>query len=238
MKLQELVDELRENVLRDISDAVNTDTSSYLLSDKSLVRYLNEAQNRFADKTQCLRDETTPAVTRLALVAGIDSYALDPRVVAVLGARTRQRHLRLRPYGSIVTTRGNFNTGYPLDTEVSDGSPTYYYTDRETGKIGLWPAPNPDFALNELILRVARLPLKPLVAEDLSAIPEVPEQYHMSLVDWAAYRCLTNNDIELQDQIKANSRKNRFNETVEELKKDSKRLLLNEIAFDVNSNWR
>jgi len=237
MKLQELVDELRENVLRDISDAVNTDADSYLLSDKSLVRYLNEAQERFADKTQCLRDESTPAVTRITLVHGVDSYALDPRVVAVLGARTRQRHLRLRPYGSIVTTRGNFNTGYPLDTSVSDGSPTYYYTDRETGKIGLWPAPNPDFALNELVLRVARLPIKSLVVEDLSAVPEIPSQYHMSLVDWAAYRCLTNSDIELQDQIKANSRKNRFNETVEELKKDAKRLMLNEIAFDVTS-WR
>lgn len=240
MNLRELLEELRENVLRDISDAVDTSSDSFLLSDKSLVRYVNEAQNKFAAQTLCLRDETTPAVAQIALVADQAAYALDRRVVSVFTTRTSAtRSLKRTTYAFLSGTRGAFAQGVPNTLCLGPGAPVYFYTDRETQKIGLYPAPDAAFIAEcpTLFLRVSRLPLTPLVVEDLEAVPEVKEQYHLDMLDWAAYRALINSDIEITEMGKATARRNRFNEAVGALQRESKQLLMQELQFDVNTNW-
>lgn len=240
MTLQELLEELRENILRDISDAVQTDSDSFLLSDKALVRYINDAQSKFASRTLCLRDETTPEVTRITLVAGQAVYALDRRVVTVYGVTApARRSLKSTTYAFLTGTRGDMALGNAVLTCETTGDPVYFYTDRETQKIGLYPAPSVEFVADNptLTLRVARLPLTNLVASDLQAVPEVPEQYHLDMLEWAAYRALMNSDIEIESLPKASVRRRRFEDTVTELQRESKRLLMRELQFNVNTNW-
>lgn len=233
MDLQELLEELRENILRDVSDAVSPDSDDPLYSDKALVRYINEGQERFAAQTLCLRDETTPEVTRLTLLPGVDQYALDARVVAVLGARIGNRHLARTTYGALTTPAGDHTFGSAPAT-CARGTPLRFYTDRETQKLGVYPAPDTEATLQ---LRVARLPLGTLRPTHLKAVPEIPSQWHLDLLEWAAYRALRNHDADVENMAKANSHKKRFEDTVTELSRQSKRLLVQDIQFKFNADW-
>src|SRR5678816_2372710 len=98
MKLSDLLNELRRNVLRDVSDSVTKDQFGDIWTDESLVMYINEAQNRFATKTLLLRDETTPEVTEITLVEGQEVYSLDSRVRALYGARIGNLRLSRTTY--------------------------------------------------------------------------------------------------------------------------------------------
>jgi len=230
MTLEELIEELRENVLRDSSDAVGNASDDYLFDDRTLVRYIQEAVTKFAVETLCIRDETTPEVTRIRLVPGVDSYALDPRVIALYGARIGNNHLQRVMYSSLVGGRLG-RTCTPSTT------PSLFYTDRESGKMGVWPVPGEACADQDLILRAARKPLRPLEATNLKAEPELPEEYHLDVLEWAAYRALRNHDADAEAMTKASAHRRRFTETVQELSRKSKRLLAQDIQFRVDANW-
>lgn len=236
MKLLELVEELRENILRDTSDAVRTDARNYLLDDKSLVRYINDAQNRFATRTLCLREETTPAICHLQLVAGSDTYTLDPRVVAIYGAASSSFHIARSTY-SALTGSNRFALGGGTLMRGQAGRPRWFYTDRETGKIGFYPAPDAEFAEDVVVLRVARLPLRQLAVEDMNAVPEIPVEYHLDLLEWAAWRALRNHDNDLENLQKASAHKKAFEDTVGELSRTARRLLMQELQFTPQTNW-
>lgn len=237
MNTGELLAELRENVLRDVTDSVNVDPESQLWDDSSLVRYLNDAQVRFAVATLCFRDETTPAITRIAMVAGVDAYTLDPRVIALYGARLDRTHLSRTTYAAMYSNRGDLSTGGPITDYSQQGQPRQFYTDRETGKIGVYPAPDATTGGQQLILRVARRPVLNLTPSNLDMVPEIPEEFHLDLVDWAAYRALRNHDVDGENMAKANSHKKRFEDTVLELQRKAKRTLAQDIQFDLRANW-
>jgi len=240
MNLEELLEELRENILRDVSDEVGHSQDSYLLNDRSLVRYIEEGVVKFAVGTLCIRDETTPEVTRVRLVPGVESYELDPRVVAVFGARVGHANLRRTTYSGMTSA-----PDVAPSTSIEDwgrrythAAPCWFYTDRESGKLGVWPTPGDNAAGTDLILRVARKPLRKLEATDLKAVPEIPDEYHMDVLEWAAWRALRNHDADLEALAKASQHRKRFLETVEELSRQAKRLLAQDVQFRVNANWR
>ena len=233
MNLRELLEELRENILRDVSDAVNRPADDQLFSDKSLVRYIDEAQTRFAVLSMCLRDESTPAICQVPLLPGQEQYALDARVVAVLGATLDRYHLARTTYGALMSASSSVVRGANAATG-SDGCPRLFYSDRETGKLGVYPAPS---AAATLRLRVVRKPLAPLVVTDLNAEPEIPTEWHLDMLEWAAYRALRNHDTDAENMAKANSHKKRFEDTVLELQRQAKRLLMQDIQFRVDADW-
>jgi hypothetical protein len=241
MKLLDLVEELRANILRDTSDAISPDASSYLLSDKSLVRYLNDAQEKFATRTLCLRDETTPDICRLTLVPGQHAYPLDSRVVAVYGATIDGRHIERTTYSALSGDNGVVNAGCRF-TRREDGYPQVFYTDRETGRIGFYPAADATYVTQyldqQIVLRVARLPINPLTAENMKAEPEIPRQWHLDLCEWAAWRALRNHDNDLENLQKASAHKKAFEDVVELLGREAKRLLMQNMQFRVGQNMR
>jgi len=241
MTLQELLEELRENILRDTSDAATADPGDYLLSDKSLVRYINDAEVQFAKTTLCLRDETTPAVCHVQLVAGQSEYDLDERVLSLFGARVGNRHLKRTTYAAMTNRRGDVSFASPIETwGHNHGGPAVVYTDREDGRVGIYPAPSAEFILSTgglMVLRVARKPLAPLVASNLKAEPEVKSEYHLDMLEWAAWRALRNHDHDVENMAKASAHKKRFVDATRELEVAAKRLLAQDIQFGVNTNW-
>jgi hypothetical protein len=77
--------ELRDNILYDRGSSTADDDR--LWSNATLVRYINEAQRRFAKRSLIIRDASTPAVVEVTLQDGVDTYALHESILSVISAK-------------------------------------------------------------------------------------------------------------------------------------------------------
>jgi len=210
MNLGELLDELRSGLLRDVSNLVEGATD-YLWSDQQLVRYINEAHRRFAVRSECLRDGSTPQCCQFTTVNGQGLYPLDKSVISVLSVQMTGDKADLARAGHV-----QFNTYRQPDTYFFDpsqlstlpaGKAVAYSTDEgmASDDYGSWrcvilrlypviATPYDGIVGN---MRVVRYPLVPLTYNNLDAIPEVPEDYHLNLLDWAGYLALRSPDLDI-----------------------------------------
>lgn len=203
MQLGDLLHELRANILHDRSDRFEG-TSDYLWDDRTLVRYINEAQRRFARLSLCLRDGSTTAVTRFTLQTGVRQYNLHASVISVLSVRmdgdaadlARAGHAALDTYRQPDTY---FFDPSQLST-LAPGKPRAFSTDEQVSDTGagsksimsmrIYPTPSADANALQGSLRVVRLPINALTLDNLNAEPEIPEDHHIEMLDWAAYLAL------------------------------------------------
>lgn len=234
MTLRELLEELRNNVLRDRSTEEAAQADGYLWSNATLVRYINDAEQKFARRTHCLRDRSTPEVVEVALVPGVSQYALHPSVIAVLGATWRAGPLRRSDAAVLEGVPADISGGTRAPQATATGQPVWFTTDEEVRTLRVYPAPD---TAETVYLRVARLPLNPLTPNNLTASPEIPEDYHLDLLEWAAWRALRNHDTDAENMAKASAHKRRFEEAVDELRRASKRLMLEPIQFAVCARY-
>lgn len=198
MTLSELLQELRQNILFDRSDRI-AGADDYLWSDATLIRYINQAQRRFARESMILRDNSDK-YGLVNLTAGQSNYVLDEHVLAVISAKQGTDIADLARAG-----HSSFNTYFVPDPYFFDpsslsslppGKPVAFGTDetlvaRDSDKLQqlnlhVYPAPSADF-LAPLHLRVCRFPEK---LEDLDDECEIPEDHQLEMLDWAAYLAL------------------------------------------------
>ena len=209
MTLGDLLDELRSNILHDRSDRISG-TPDYLWTDATLVRYIDEAQRRFARLSLCIRDGSTDDATLITLADGVSTYALHESVIAVISAKlgddrvdlTRAGHSMLSAYQTPST---NFLDPASFAT-LPDGKPLAFSTDEEVvaddrGSAGVmalrvYPAPSAAYAGEQIRLRVIRKPIARLTVTKLRAVPEISEEHHLEMLDWAAYLALRIVDID------------------------------------------
>jgi hypothetical protein len=203
MNLSDLLEELRFNILNDRTTRVSG-SSDYLWTDATLVRYIDEAQRRFAVQGLVIRDSTTTEVTDIALVAGQIVYPVHESVIAVLSARRSTDDADLRRVGHAIL--GAYRP--PSETWVDPsnynslppGPPLAYSTDEsmaedDGGSMGavnlrVYPTPSAAEAGSIIKMRVVRKPLERFVETNLGAVPEIPEEHHLEMLDWAAYLAL------------------------------------------------
>lgn len=204
MTLGDLLELLRGSILNDRTDRASG-SSDYLWEDQTLVTFINEAQRRFAVRGLVLRDGTTPEVTEVELQAGVDTYILHKSVLGVISARMstsgadlrRVGHSLLNAYRAPASDTWADTTNY---TGLPPGPAIAYSTDEELSYddgnalsvVTLRVFPKPAAAQDGLVvkLRVVRKPIEPLVADELDASPELPEDHHIEMLDWAAYLAL------------------------------------------------
>jgi hypothetical protein len=203
MNLQELVDELRDNILYDRSDSVSGDPDQ-LWSDATLVRYINESQRRFATRGLVIRDGTTAEVTQVTLEDGVSEYALHPSVIAVISAKVSTDAMDLVRTGHAVLNayRTPDNNDWDLTRlyTLPPGAPRAYSTDErfeedDSGSMSVvtlrvYPEPDADADGTQINLRVIRKPLDDLSVNNMGATPEIPSDHHLEMLDWAAYLAL------------------------------------------------
>lgn len=214
MNLAELLDELRVNILNDRSDRTGG-ASDYLWTDATLTRYINEAQRRFARKGLVIRDGKTADCCEVTLVAGQTEYTLHPSVLAVISAKVEDAATDLRRVGHSV-----IDTYQPPDAlyfdvnqlvAMSPGAPIAFTTDETLStddndsfaavSLRVFPAPSAAEAGTVLKLRVIRLPLDKLTSG--TQVPEIPEDHHLEMLDWAAYLALRIVDHDAGDPRRA-----------------------------------
>ena len=209
MNLGELLQELRCNVLHDRSDQV-AGGSDYLWSDETLVRYIDEAHRRFARRSWIIRDNTS-SITTLTTVAGQSSYPLDPSVIGVLSLRMMGDNQDLPRAGH--DALNNYHQPDPLFFDPTalealvPGKALCWTTDESVladpngafTAINLMLYPTIAAPYGGLIgqLRVIRLPIERFTTENLTAYPEVPEDHHLDMLDWAAYLALRSVDTDI-----------------------------------------
>jgi hypothetical protein len=235
MTLGELLQYLRVAILNDRSDRVSG-SSDYLWTDETLVTNINEAHRRFASKGLVLRDGTTDEATKITLVDGQAAYPVHECVLAVLSAKISTATADLTRVGH------NFLAAYraPTDqwtdpatvTGLPPGPTLAYSTDEglvdydsdSLSQIGLrvHPVPTAEQDGQVIRLRVIRKPIDQLVATSLSMIPEIPSDYHIDMLDWAAYLALRIVD----DDAGAPKRAAEFKATFEENVKGARQEVL------------
>lgn len=202
MILQDLLTDLRENILHDRSDRIDG-SADYLWSDTTLVRYINEAQRRFAVKGFVIRDDSTAAVVNVTLATGVTQYELHKSVIAVVSARISTSDVDLQRLGHSVLGAYTNNSSMSWDPSIvglSPGSPVGYSTDETLGEDGdsavsavvlrVYPAPSAAANGTIIKLRVVRKPINQLTMATLTASPEIPVDHHIEMLDWAAYLAL------------------------------------------------
>ena len=187
MQTSELLAELREHMLRDVSDQV-AGASDYLWSDNGLIRYINEAQNRFARQTKCIRDATTASICQFTTVSNQPFYPLDPHILSVISVRmtgdvadlARAGHADLDTYRQPDTYF--FDPGQL--SSMPPGKPVAWTTDENINQdtdgsyraiqLRLYPIPLTPYDNIVGNMRVTRLPLVPLSLSAPDVSPEVP----------------------------------------------------------------
>jgi hypothetical protein len=247
--LQAGLDELRHSILRDAS-ALKSGPDDQFWSDESLIRYIEDAQRRFARLSLCLRDDTTVALTQVTLVGDglTDTYTLHPSVLKVVSARHQddtKDMANITHYN--VNTQNSFTETFEFASYPPQGKPTQFTTDE-----GMDSTQNNAIRMRffgmpldlagatqtgkTVFMRVIRTPMNPLSIATLDSVFEIPEDYHLDMLEWAAYRALRNLDIDGEDRTKAAAHKTRFEEAVAECKREMKSRMWQPLMWGFGSN--
>ena len=126
MNLNDLLDTLRRDILHDRSDQVAGDNDQ-LWSDTTLIRYIDQAQRRFARRSLCIRGLVT------FVTAGYQQdYPLDPSVLAVYSAR----NMGNGAYIAGVYASGAYNTAVPPAFVATPLTPPIYPDTGDLGRTG------------------------------------------------------------------------------------------------------
>lgn len=233
MTLDDQLQELRNNILRDRSDLIAGDTDS-LWSDETLLSYIKDAERRFARRALILRDSTTPEATQIKLKTGVATYPAHSSVIAVLSARYDTNQYDLTRSGHALIGQSappeflEFDPSVPYT--VAPGSPVAYYTDetlvfaRQGGiTVSVYPAPSAVEDGKILHLRTLRVPMVGYTMDDLARESELPEDYQLDVLEWAAYRAQRGWDGDAGAPVSADAHKAAFEESVTKAIQEVKR---------------
>lgn len=198
MTLGDMLSELRFNILRDRSDLIKGDNDS-LWSDETLLRYIKDAERKFARDTLIIRDGTTPQYTQITLKQGVKNYPLDPLVLGVLSARYEGTEYDLARSGHGIVTLSQPSTYFefnPLaDFQTAPGIPVAFYTDetntfalKATPTLTVYPLPSANQTGMKIYMRVVRLAGGKYGLDCLDRESQIPEDYCLDVLEWSAYR--------------------------------------------------
>lgn len=250
MTLKEQLRELRENLLRDISYLMPGSEDDRMFSDITLLNYIEDAERRFARQTLCLRDSTTPVVTRVSLRENVVDYKLHPSVLSVLTARIATDQNDLRRFGhSVIHAPYPYDSDEPFDSASvaleSPGKPRAFFTDETTTILSsnattltVFPRPSSDYEGTLIMLRVIRGPICSYSLDNLDRPSEIPVDYQLDVLEWAAYRAKRNFDADAGSDggTAASDHKIAFDEAVARAKKELNHTIFAPTRISYGSN--
>lgn len=245
MRLEAALDELRGNVLRDDAELASG-PDDRLWSDETLVRYIDSAQNRWARRTLALRDASTAEVVEVTLQAGVSLYDLHSSILSVVSARYDVDTTDLARVGhSLVSLAATHDPLWFDPTAVgvlTPGRSRAFATDETVSvdtpgavTLQVWPAPSASEEGKIIHLRVARKPLVQLTLDNVETELEIPEEYQLDALEWAAFLALRNSDVDGHSEA-ASKHETRFNGAVQEVLKDMRRKLFAPIGWRFGQN--
>lgn len=241
MTLAEQLQELRFNILRDHSNQTGG-VSDELWSDETLIRYIKDGENRFARQALCLRDSTTPECCQIKLQLGVTSYKLHSSVLAVLSSRFDTDNFDIQRSGHSLILQYTPAEFFSFDPTVGwtpqPGHPIAFYTDetlvfarQNSVTYTVYPAPS---ALEDgkiMYLRVIRRPLTTYDLNSMDRQSDIPEDYQLDCLEWAAYRAQRQFDADSGAIIPSDRHKAAFDAAVLDARKELKRTMFANVTM-------
>lgn len=186
MNLAELIQSFR------VLSGDNVD--EFLTSNDDVKLWINEAQAQAAIRGRLIREDALPAVCRVPLTQGLNTYPLHPSVFEIVelwvepasGGRHRPVTLRSREWLSANVPDWR-QLDQPACLAIQDDT-----TVRMVGTVATG---------DTLVLECYRLPLKTLAAP--SDKPEIHPMHHPHLVQWVLHRAFSVPDADLFDPQRA-----------------------------------
>lgn len=179
-------------LLAEFRTAVDDLVAPYLWSDVDVSGYLADAESEACIRARLIVDETTADVA--VVLIGTDAWVdLAPSVIEVSRAwlaSNPDNPLRQCPPDEL----DRIHPGWESQT----GTPTQYYVCGRRLRL----IPQPTAASGDTLhLRLFRTPLVPLSTSSIH--PEIPEQHHRRLLDWAFHMAFSRRDVDQFDPRRA-----------------------------------
>lgn len=194
----------RDELLAELRGVIDDTKAPYAWSNRRLVLWLSEGQDKFCEQSGFWSDKSTYSIT--TILNQVD-YTIDPRIIAVRSVWDGTRELvdGAKELSPVITAEPQ--------------RPLRYRTDLETGVLSLLEPPLAGVVLS---LRVHRRSKIRFSVEGTEL--EIPEEFHLAPVEYAAHKAFGDHDRELQDPVKANDHLLNFKGYVKDGKKAYRRL--------------
>jgi hypothetical protein len=99
----------------------------------------------------------------------------------------------------------------------------------------VYPTPAAPY-LNTIKLRVVRKPINKFTTKNLEAVPEIPDDHHMQMLDYAAYLALRKVDRDAEDRQRAADFLASFNDSIEKAKELMQRKMQTRLEWAFGNN--
>lgn len=210
------------NQLRDVVG----ESDEYLWADEEIIDiYANDARNKlFANVNKygadLLIDDSTVddgatvplPICQIDLVAGTAKYQLSECIIDI-----KSVHIDGQEYPLGLLRRDLLTSYFPNWRTMTNDTPEYYTPNLETGYIIFTPPPIVD---GTAYLTVSRLPIDDLTYIAPTADLGFRREYHMDLLPWILYRCLSKKDIETDRPDQAEMYRQLFDKRCKEIADD------------------
>lgn len=244
MNLEELLEYTAEQYLDDRTDLVDGD-SDELWSDSFLVRQFNEGQRILANDAWCIIEYGVAPAGIVTLQTGRELYPLHKSILKVYDATPTTQ-----PYPLGRTDDAKQRMPYPPHMDAfalgeaaslagstlnQPGVPISISTDPASSTMRVSPAPSSDQNGVQVIMKVARLPIKWLDLAKPNECPEIPEDWHIAICEFAAGKALTLPNVDADQKVEGRRLLDAFDDTVKKARRRRQRMEINDSRWGFNS---
>ncbi len=160
-------------------------------TDEEVTAWLNDAVNEACIRARLIHESSKTSITQIAVTAGQAAYNLHPSLYEIDHIAFKRTGETSRLPITLVSVEDL--DAIMLDWRDLEDTPTHaVQTDR-----GLRLVPKPT-AAGTILLEGYRLPLEPMEAPDDA--PEIHQEHHRHLVDWALHKGFSKPDSEFFDK--------------------------------------
>lgn len=232
MNLEELLEYTAKQFLDDRTDLVDGDPDE-LWSDSFLVRQFNQAQRIFARRAWCITEYGETPAGVITLTEGKTLYKLHKSVIRVYDATPDGQDIPLGRADDIAI-RSPYPPGMDAwdigvaaslagGTLINPGAPLVFASDAAWRTLRVTPAPSSTQEGLKVYLKIARYHLTDLTLSNTKGCPEIPEEYHMDICEYAAGKALTLPNADADNKAEGRKLLESFNAAVKEARRDRQR---------------
>ncbi|MCR4338515.1 MAG: hypothetical protein NUW01_01365 [Gemmatimonadaceae bacterium] len=222
MLLSEMLTYTAAEFLDDRADLVDGEADN-LWSDAFLCRQFNRATRILTRRAWVLIDTGNPTAGRIVLATGKSTYPLHKSVLYVYDAQPSTQDYPLgRATDSQLKNASNTNDLDAFDVgeaaslagDALTGTTLSIATDAGTRILRVYPVPTSTENGVVVTLKVARMPVTFLTLDDTDAEPEIDEQWHEDICEYAAGKALTLPTVDSDQKVEGRRLLTEFAETV------------------------